>query len=194
VTSWTRHILLRWQNRHINLSHIHTGKGEHDLTASAFIIRTDFTEPKIMLHMHKKLGKYMQFGGHVELNENPWQALIHETVEESGYEIGQLKLLQPKDRIKKLTGSIAHPLPLCINTHPFKDNTHFHIDIEYTFVTDQKPLHEVGVEESHDFVYLTRDEIVKLSSDKIFENFREIVLFIFDVCLPKWEQVLAENI
>jgi 8-oxo-dGTP pyrophosphatase MutT (NUDIX family) len=176
------------------MPHIHTGKGEHDFTASAFIIRTDFTEPKIMLHMHKKLGKYMQFGGHVELNENPWQALIHETVEESGYEIGQLKLLQPKDRIKKLTGSISHPIPMCINTHPFKDDTHFHIDIEYAFVTDQKPLHEVSNDESQDFSFFTRDEIVELSGDKIFENSREIVLFLFDICLPKWKQVEAKKI
>ena len=176
------------------MAHLHTGRGEHDLTASAFIIRTDFSEPKIMLHMHKKLDKYMQFGGHVELSENPWQALIHETLEESGYEMGQLKLLQPKDRIKKLTGSISHPIPMCINTHPFKDDTHFHIDIEYGFVSDQEPKHSVGDDESHDFRYFTRQEITKLSSDKIFDNSREIILFLFDVCLPKWEQISAKNI
>lgn len=157
-------------------------------------MRTDFDEPKIMLHLHKKLGKYMQFGGHVELHENPWQALIHETQEESGYELKQLKLLQPKERIKKLTGSIAHPVPMCINTHPFKDDTHFHIDIEYAFVTDQEPLHEVGDDESHEFAFFTRSEIVQLGDDKIFENTREIVLFFFDVCLPKWERVQAVEI
>lgn len=173
------------------MAHIHEGPGQHDLTASAFIIRTDFDEPKIMLHMHKKLGRYMQFGGHVELEENPWQALAHETLEESGYELSQLKLLQPKDRIKKLTGSIAHPVPICINTHPFKDDTHFHIDIEYALITGEVPKHEVGEDESNEFACFSREELLALSRDKIHENTRQIILFIFDTCLPKWEQVAA---
>lgn len=36
------------------MSHIHTKPGQHDFTASAFIIRTDGTEPRAMVHMHKK--------------------------------------------------------------------------------------------------------------------------------------------
>jgi 8-oxo-dGTP pyrophosphatase MutT (NUDIX family) len=176
------------------MTHIHQGEGEKDFTASAFIIRSDFDEPKVMLHMHKKLGKYMQFGGHVELHENPWQTLIHETQEESGYELSQLTLLQPADRIKSLTGAVVHPQPICINTHPFNDPNgnlidHQHIDLEYAFVTDQEPLHPVAKDESQEFALFTREEIASLDNEKIFENFREIVLFMFDVCLVKWEQV-----
>ena len=170
------------------MAHIHNGHGDHDLTASAFIVRTDFEEPKIMLHMHKKLGRYMQFGGHVELHENPWQALVHELLEETGYDIGQLKLLQPRDRIKKLTGSEVHPQPMCLTTHQFKDDTHYHTDIQYAFVTDQKPAHEVGEDETDEFYYLSRDEIENLDNDKISESTREIVLHCFDVCLSGWER------
>jgi len=60
------------------MAHIHTQPGQHDHTASAYIVRTDFDEPKIMLHLHRKIGKYLQFGGHVELHETPWQAVVHE--------------------------------------------------------------------------------------------------------------------
>ncbi|MDQ3123457.1 MAG: NTP pyrophosphohydrolase [bacterium] len=171
------------------MAHIHTGVGEHDLTASAFIIRTDFEVPKIMLHMHKKLGVFMQFGGHVELNENPWQGLEHELVEESGYELSQLELLQPEDRIISLPDSTVHPQPMCINTHPFHDDSHFHTDIEYAFITDQEPAHAVGEGESQDFGYSSREEIEHLRQDKIREGIRQIVLFMFDVCLPTWERV-----
>lgn len=46
------------------MAHIHTNPGEHDLTASAFIVRDDFAKPRLMLHMHKKLGVLLQPGGH----------------------------------------------------------------------------------------------------------------------------------
>lgn len=41
------------QNNKIIMSHIHTNPGEHDLAASAFIIRTDAPEPQLLLHVHK---------------------------------------------------------------------------------------------------------------------------------------------
>jgi 8-oxo-dGTP pyrophosphatase MutT (NUDIX family) len=177
------------------MAHIHTGVGDHDLTASAFIIRTDFDEPKIMLHMHRKLHRYMQFGGHVELHENPWQAVKHEVQEESGYEISQLKLLQPIERIKSLKAAALHPQPICINTHvfnnklEFKDNSHFHMDIEYAFVTDQEPRHPIGEGESQELALFSREQLLALSTDSIDEDTRTIILFIFDTCLLGWEQV-----
>lgn len=82
------------------MAHIHTNPGEHDLTASAFIVRDDFEEPRLLLHMHKKLHILLQPGGHVELNENPWQAIEHELREETGYTFDELEVLQPKDRLR----------------------------------------------------------------------------------------------
>ena len=65
------------------MPHIHTKPGQHDHTVSAFIVRLDGKQPRILLHRHKKSGVYMQFGGHIELHENPWQAISHELLEES---------------------------------------------------------------------------------------------------------------
>src|SRR3712207_4516473 len=104
------------------MPHIHTQPGEHDFTASGFIIRTDLEEPKIILHMHKKLGVYLQFGGHVETREDPWQAVTHELREESGYDMDQLKVLQPRDSIKRLSGIKLHPTPFYLNTHNFNES------------------------------------------------------------------------
>ncbi len=53
------------------MAHIHTQPGQHDHTASAYIFRVDFDEPKLVLHLHRKINKYLQFGGHIELHETP---------------------------------------------------------------------------------------------------------------------------
>lgn len=176
------------------MAHIHTDHGQHDHTASGFIIRTDFDEPKLMMHMHKKLGVYLQFGGHVELDENPWQAVCHELLEESGYEVDQLEILQPKDRIKKLGGdSVAlHPVSVCHNTHAFDERReHFHTDSAYAFVTSEEPKNATGEGESDLIRYVTRDELAKMGGGETYENIVTVGLFIFDTCLPKWERVQA---
>lgn len=184
------------------MGHIHTADGQHDHTVGAYIIRTDTDEPRLILHMHKKLGVLMQFGGHVELNENPWQAVVHEVREESGYDIDQLRILQPKERIKKptgtisavgdnrehLTGSILHPYPVVLDTHVMKPG-HFHSNESFAFITDQKPKNSVDEGESTDMRLFTRDEVAELTDDQMLPFVRQTALFIFDVCLPSWERV-----
>lgn len=168
------------------MSHIHTGSGQHDLTVSGYIIRTDFDEPKLLLHLHKKLHKWMQFGGHVELHENPWQALTHELLEETGYDMDQLQILQPHNRIRKLVNSKQHPVPFNLFTHPFPEEDHFHTDMGFVFVTDQEPRHAVGEDESTDIKLYTLAEIRNLVT---FEDINEVGRYIFEVCLPKWESL-----
>lgn len=171
------------------MAHIHTKPGQHDHTVSAFIIRTDFNEPKIMLHMHKKHGTYMQFGGHIELNETPWQAITHELREEAGYNLDQLAILQPATRLKKLSGNaIVHPHPVSHNTHNFSDK-HSHIDTTYAMVASSPPHHQPDAEESTDIKLFTRTELIKLSNQQIFENVREIALYVLDEVLDSWEKV-----
>lgn len=170
------------------MAHIHTQSGQHDHTASAVIIREDGPVPRVMLHRHKKAGVYMQFGGHIELDETPWHAITHEIAEESGYDMEQLTLLQPNDRIRSLNHSTVHPQPVVVNTHQISDE-HSHIDSIYAFVTSQEPAHDVGAEESSDFCLLSRQELVDLPEKDMFPNVREICLHIFDVCLPQWERV-----
>ncbi len=170
------------------MAHIHTDPGQHDHTASGFIVRIENGVPKLLLHVHKKLGVLMQFGGHVELHENPWQAVIHEVQEESGYSIDQLTLLQPKDRVKHLTGVVLHPVAATSLTHKFKEG-HFHTDTQYVFITDEQPKFDVAEDESADIHALSREELLAQPKDKMPANIREIGLFIFDTCLPKWERV-----
>lgn len=132
----------------------------------------------------------MQFGGHVELDETPWQAVTHELLEESGYSMDQVQILQPHHRIRELTGAVIHPQPVSYSTHPFGQGIdHFHTDTAYAVITDEAPQQQPEEGESAKTKLLTRDELVALSSHEIPENVREIALFIFDDCLKNWEAV-----
>lgn len=174
------------------MAHIHTDPGQHDHTISGFIVRLDGSEPKILLHKHKKLGKYLQFGGHIELDENPWQALTHELLEESGYDMSQLKILQPKSRLKATEDVILHPVPLSYNTHSFNKD-HSHTDTSYVFTTHENPAHSLADGESDKIIQFTRSQIVELSAGETYENVKKICLFIFGVALKDWESLPASS-
>jgi 8-oxo-dGTP pyrophosphatase MutT (NUDIX family) len=128
----------------------------------------------------------MQFGGHIELNENPWQAITHELKEETGYDIDQLQIMQPKDRLKHLGSNQLHPTPISYLTHPFTDEPHYHTDIAFLFVTSQEPRHSIGKDESPQIKLYSHAEVQDLDT---YENICEIVDFAFDTCLSKWETV-----
>jgi len=174
------------------MAHIHTEKGQHDLTVTAYIIRTDTPEPKALLHMHRKHNILLPVGGHVELNETPWQAVSHELAEESGYEFSQLRILQPPLRIKKISKVIQHPYPLSMNTHEVSVE-HNHTDIEYGFVTTEDPKLAIGGTESADLRWVTKAELLALGPDMIFDNTKEIYKFMFDVALAHWESVAVTD-
>lgn len=172
------------------MPHIHTNSGEHDHTVSAYIIRLDFNEPKTMLHLHKKVHVYLNFGGHIEINENPWEAIEHEILEESGYNLNQLKILQPKNRIKNLTGNLLHPIPLTYGTHDISEiaeSKHLHTDSSFVFVTNEPPANNISAGESQDILILSRDEVTDHDNVGLFV--KEVSEYIFEEVLPNWEQV-----
>lgn len=173
------------------MPHIHDQPGQYDFTASALIFRTDFDEPKVVLHMHRRLNKYLQFGGHVELHEHPWAALAHELAEESGYDLSQLKLLQPdlpQIQHKKYRGAVTHPFPFTIGSYQFALTDHLHTDIAYAFITDQEPQSKPHDGESNDIKLFTRQELIDLPDpDKIPSNVKTIILFAFDNILNHWK-------
>jgi hypothetical protein len=175
------------------MPHIHTLPGQYDLTVSAYIIRVDGPEPAIVMHMHKILGKYLQFGGHVELHEDPWAAVQHEILEESGYEMSQLEILQPPIPLVAITHGAGHPFPVATLSVPFGDTEHNHTDIAYAFITRGAPTHPVSEHESTDIRLFTQEQLIALSEADIVTNAREISLYIFEECLPNWNAIPATD-
>lgn len=176
------------------MAHIHTKPGQHDHTASAFVVRLDQDKPKIMLHLHKKLGKYLQFGGHIELHETPWQTVAHELREESGYDLSQLEVLQPKERVATTSDTRHHPTPITYNTHDFGLGLdHYHTDVGFALVTSEPPTHTPVDGESRDFKLLDLDELKSLSSNLIADNVRASSIFALTSCLSNWERIPATD-
>lgn len=54
-----------------------------DFIVNIFIVY----ENKVLLIYHKQLNKWLSIGGHIELNEDPEEALFREVREECGLEI-----------------------------------------------------------------------------------------------------------
>jgi len=72
-----------------------------------------------VLHWHKRLGGWMQPGGHVDPGEAPWQAAVRETAEETG-----LPVRHPA----------SGPVLIHLDGHPA--GPHFHLDLRYLLLSD----------------------------------------------------------
>jgi 8-oxo-dGTP pyrophosphatase MutT (NUDIX family) len=84
------------------------------VTASAIVVGARGT----VLHVHKRLGRWMQPGGHVEPGEWPWQAAVREAREETG-----LALAHP----------VGGPRLLHVDVHAAAKG-HTHLDLRYLVV------------------------------------------------------------
>lgn len=111
------------------MPHIHE---LYDFTASAYIV----FENKILLVHHKRLNTWLQPGGHIELDEDPEEALWREIEEEVGLKKSDLVILNQPERPKALDhrkgSSKRLPLPFDLNVHNYSANPgHKHIDFCY---------------------------------------------------------------
>ena len=93
-----------------------------DFVVEAFIVY----ENKVLLIHHKKLNKWLPIGGHIELNEDPDEALFREVEEECGLEI---EILNKKPAIES-EGTKFLYTPLFLDIHEISE-THKHIGFIY---------------------------------------------------------------
>lgn len=163
------------------MPHIHTAPGQVDHTVSFFILNySDRDEPRLTFHRHRKSGKLQMFGGHIELNETPWGALLHELTEETGYEPQQLKLYQPIPAIH-LPGAVVHPQPLLSSTGRYPgEDSHYHSDSLYLLLTDEEPLGTPEEGESLELYHFTLDELEAHPEDDFMAWCREYGFFILE--------------
>lgn len=102
------------------MAHIHE---KIDFTASVYIVQ----DGRVLLHKHKKIGAWLQVGGHIELDEDPNQAALREAKEESGFDV---ELVGSGPAVRYPQGSRDLVLPMYLNRHRFND-VHEHIDFTY---------------------------------------------------------------
>jgi 8-oxo-dGTP pyrophosphatase MutT (NUDIX family) len=87
----------------------------HHLTASAFVI----SSRGVILHRHRRLGIWVQPGGHVDRGESPREAVLRETLEETG-----LVVHHPEPE------SLFH-----VDQHP-GPRGHTHYDLRYVVISE----------------------------------------------------------
>lgn len=176
------------------MAHINTTPGGHDHTVSFFIIRLDTDEPRLILHVHKRIKKLMMFGGHIEATENPWTAAVREIVEETGYRIDQLGILQPDVPQLTMPGAIVHPAAVAQSTARYPGEViHFHSDTAYALVTDQPAAGVPGAGESTEFRFVTATELETLTDEEIVPMWRELGLAILRWHLSFWHPVPVDQ-
>lgn len=104
------------------MPHIHE---LYDFTVSAYIIFNN----KVLLVNHPRYDLWLPPGGHIELDEDPEEALYREIEEETGYKAREIQILSPKPDTKA-PGVKFVPVPNFINVHE-ANAPHRHIDLEY---------------------------------------------------------------
>lgn len=121
------------------------------LTGSAWIVNADRT--KVLLTHHKRLDRWFQLGGHVEISENVFEAANREALEESGL-----------SSVKPLDGQIfdidAHVIPMRPGVP-----AHTHFDVRFLFEADEiEPI--LISDESNDVRWVPVSEISQYSTDE----------------------------
>ena len=101
------------------MAHIHE---KIDFTVAIFVVHA----AKILIIHHRKLGKWLPLGGHIELDEDPEQAALREAQEESGLDVELLGERPPTTS----PGTRALIAPRFLDIHRISD-THEHIGMIY---------------------------------------------------------------
>jgi 8-oxo-dGTP pyrophosphatase MutT (NUDIX family) len=124
-------------SKHYALGHV---------TGSALVLDAD--SGRFLLHYHKKLARWLQFGGHAEDDEaDPLHTALREAREESG-----LADLCP-----------LSPAPADIDAHliPARGGqpAHYHLDFRYVLITNMPAGVGAGADESAAFLWLAEADL-----------------------------------
>jgi 8-oxo-dGTP pyrophosphatase MutT (NUDIX family) len=153
------------------MGHIHE---KYDFTVSFFVMHP--SEKKIAMHYHKKLKLWNNFGGHIELDEDPLECIHKEMREETGLQPEDYDIMETYDAPRNV-GVKELPNPFGLFMWKYTDINHWHIDFPYILKSKKYELRpQAG--ESTDIKWLTLAEITDY-----YEN-KKIDLGVFNIC--KW--------
>lgn len=128
---------------------------EGHLTASAVIV--DFEENRVILGYHRKLGRWLQLGGHGEPGEtNPESVAMREATEESG--------------IQALRMHPTAPRPFDLDVHLIPEHqgvpAHNHLDIRYVLMAPPGADPQHLADEHHSVRWFSWKEALALNLDE----------------------------
>ena len=117
------------------------------VTASCFIV--DPATKHLLLHHHRRLGRWLQMGGHIDAGETARAAALREGAEESGLPDLELVL----DGVFDID---VHPIPAANG-----DPDHKHFDVRYVARTMHPDAIMIAAAESIDLTWVGLDEAEK---------------------------------
>ncbi len=132
------------------MAHVHD---KIDFTVSAYIVHPDLD--KILMIHHKKHNRWLQVGGHVELDEDTDTALLREIEEECGLKVELLA----KAPGKSAPGQKVLHCPDFMNIHDISAE-HKHLDLRYVVIAKSD---KVKLEEDahNDIRWFTQHELYR---------------------------------
>lgn len=131
-------------------------------TGSALVVNETFT--RVLLTHHRKLGMWLQLGGHADGNPVLDEVALTEAFEESGLQ---------KLRLYRFEGPLFSihedtPVPFDLDAHVIaknsKDPEHLHFDARYIVIGDDREAPKIS-HESHDVRWFSLDEARTLTRE-----------------------------
>ncbi|HNV44890.1 MAG TPA: NUDIX hydrolase [Candidatus Woesebacteria bacterium] len=114
------------------------------ITGSALVI--NLTTRRILLHKHKKLNRWLQFGGHADGELDIKKVALKEATEESG--------------LSDLNFLFADPIDLDLQLIPARNEEpeHYHLDFRYLMETSATSVPKIEANESQELNFFSIDD------------------------------------
>jgi 8-oxo-dGTP pyrophosphatase MutT (NUDIX family) len=104
----------------------------------------------VLLLLHRRLGIWVQPGGHLEAAESPWDAARRETEEETGLTV-------------RLVG--AEPTPRLLHVDVHTAGPHLHLDLRYLLAVEGDDRPRPPADESQNVRWMTWPDAVAIADD-----------------------------
>jgi len=145
------------------MAHIHE---KIDFTVAVMIVYKN----KVLLRMHDKYKGWFTPGGHIELNEDPVEAVVREAKEEAGLDI---KLWSGNKKLDMYPNELIPPIGL--NRH-FTTPEHEHINFMYMATCDTDTLNPANGEQQDGMKWCTKDDLQAMDLRKDIKFYAELAL------------------
>jgi 8-oxo-dGTP pyrophosphatase MutT (NUDIX family) len=126
------------------------------VTGSALVLDQD---RRVLLHRHKRLGIWLQPGGHLDPGESVAEAAVRETLEETGVPAGHPP---------------GGPRLIHVDVHE-GPRGHVHLDVRYLLSADGSATLRPGPEESQDVAWFDAAEVGEVGDASLVSAYRAAV-------------------
>ncbi len=154
---------------------------QRHFTATAFIVDS---QNRTLLLWHKRLGRWMPPGGHIDEDETPEDAARRECKEETGLDVEIIGEDQPDvfEKASEEGRMLKKPITMLLESIPasIERNEPAHQHMDFVFLArpiDESQVLTLAEEEGSELRWFSRDEIAHLSRETdIFANVQAYIL------------------